>query len=606
MFYLHKGHEIFALMVASQISISFIMLLKKYKMKKLISSIVVFTVFCFFYFPLQGIRASPIDSAGKKSISFEAQKKWLQIPVKNGAVKRDVELLVNGEKVRWFNVELADGQPDWFAYLDISDWKGKSMELILDSLSSTSHAFAPIIQSDQDSNANQLYAEEYRGQFHFSPKRGWNNDPNGLAYYNGEYHLFFQHNPYGVDWGNMHWGHAVSTDLVHWKEIGEALYPDKDGTMFSGGGVVDVNNTSGFGKEKNFPLVLFYTAAENTWDQSLAYSVDGRTFNKIGKPVVKKITDGNRDPKVIWHEPTKKWVMILYVTEEGDQHAMHFFTSKNMKDWTPSSIVKGGIGDDRYLFECPEFFELEIEGANGEKKWVLTGANSEYAIGTFDGITFTPEIERLNGQVGRDFYAAQTFSNEPKGRRIEIGWWRTHTKDKGMVFNQSMSIPMELKLIKTGDGTRLSRTPVEELHALRKKEHSFVNKKIGGNSTSLLKDLKIDLAEIYVDFELGKAEGMVFDIRGVLVKYDVKKQELSVDGVKAKVPMTGKKLELTMYVDRTGLEIFANKGLVFMPININLDPENQSLAIKTNGGEAIINRLTVYELGSSWLKDTNQ
>src|SRR5690606_14330468 len=185
------------------------------------------------------------------------------------------------------------------------------------------------------------------------------------------------------------------------------------------------------------------------------------------------INKDNRDPKVVWHEPTGKWVMVLYVEEDSGQYSMHFLTSADLKNWRPASVFTGGIGNDRYLFECPEFFELPVEGSDGETKWVLTGANSQYAIGSFDGQTFTPEIERLNGQRGRDFYASQTYNDEPKGRRIEIGWWRTHTDGNGSCFNQSMSIPMELKLVQTSKGPRLSRTPIAELTRLRNKQVNF-------------------------------------------------------------------------------------------------------------------------------------
>src|SRR5690606_9481568 len=198
---------------------------------------------------------------------------------------------------------------------------------------------------------------------------------------------------------------------------------------------------------------------EKTWEQRLAYSLDGRTFTKLPSTSLDKITDGNRDPKVIWHEPTKRWVMVLYVTEADNLHTMHFFTSADMKEWTFTSKIVGGKGDDRYMHECPEFFELAVDGDENQKKWVLTGANSQYAIGTFDGKTFSPEQERLFSQHGRDYYAAQTFSDEPKGRRVEIGWWRTHTNQGASSFNQSMSIPMELKLKTTKDGVKLVRTP---------------------------------------------------------------------------------------------------------------------------------------------------
>ncbi|MFD2887158.1 glycoside hydrolase family 32 protein [Chitinophaga cymbidii] len=538
-------------------------------------------------------------SAQQFSKTFKASQKWLALPVKNGAPKKNVELWIDGENERWFDIELADGEPDWYAYLDISDWKGMDIELRVDKLDAASKAFNPIRQSDEDKNEGVLYKEKLRGQFHFSPKRGWTNDPNGMVYYNGEYHLFFQHNPYGVKWGNMHWGHAVSKDLVHWTELGEALYPDKFGPMFSGGAVVDSNNTSGFGQAGKPPMVMFFTGARS-WGQGLAWSTDGRTFSKMDRTVVHRINKDNRDPKVIWHAPTKKWVMVLWVERENGQNSMQFLNSPDLKHWTKTSITMGGRGDDRYLFECPEFFELPVEGRPGEKKWVLTAANSEYAIGTFDGITFTPEAERLQGQRGRDFYAAQTFSDQPQGRRIEIGWWRTHTDKGGNSFNQSQSIPMELKLVPTAEGLRLTRTPVKELEVLREKTYTVKARSLKEGGSNPFADIQEELLEIRTTIEPGKASQVTLDINGLPVVYDVAKQQLQIDGVNAPAPLVNGKLSLIIYADRIGVEVFTADGLLFMPVNVNIDTTKRSLGLSVKGGTAKLGKTTVYGLKSIW------
>jgi sucrose-6-phosphate hydrolase SacC (GH32 family) len=199
---------------------------------------------------------------------------------------------------------------------------------------------------------------------------------------------------------------------------------------------VDINNTSGLGKTGKPAMVMFHTGAK-VWGQYMSWSTDGRSFQNLNEAVVPRINKDNRDPKVVWHEPTKKWIMVMWVERgNNEQHSMQILTSPDLKNWTKASVVMGGIGNDRYLFECPEFYELPVEGNAGVRKWILTGANTQYAIGSFDGTSFTPEQERLQQQHGRDFYAPQqTFSNQPDGRRIEIGWWRTNTDKDDMTFN---------------------------------------------------------------------------------------------------------------------------------------------------------------------------
>lgn len=532
---------------------------------------------------------------------FKVEKKWLQLPVKNGAPKRIVEIWVEGKDERFFDIELADNEkPDWYAFLDISDWNGKKIELRVNQMKKGSSTFRPIVQSDADDGNPDTYAEELRAQFHFSPKRGWTNDPNGLVYYNGEYHLFFQHNPYGRGWGNMTWGHAVSKNLIHWEEVGDALHQDHFGPIFSGGGVVDEKNTSGLGKDGKPAMVVFYTAAR-AWAQGLAWSTDGRKFTKSELPVVPRINKDNRDPKVIWHEPTQKWVMVFWVETDSGEHTIQFLTSPDLKSWTATSSVKGGKGNDRYLFECPELYELPVDGNENDKKWVLMAADNQYAVGSFDGENFTVEEGRLRGQFGRGYYASQTFSNEPKGRRIEIGWWQTATDKGSMSFNQSMSIPMEVKLKRTPEGIRIARFPIEETKQLRTRHYGFKKLKVGADGLSQLRNINEELVEMRVDVSPGKANEIVFNVRGLEIRYDVKKQELSMDAVTAPVPLKDGKLNFILLVDRVGVELFSGDGLVFMPLNKNMDSANKSFDIKAAGpGKAVINTLDIYQLKSIW------
>jgi sucrose-6-phosphate hydrolase SacC (GH32 family) len=538
----------------------------------------------------------PLISNAERSLTASAR--YLHLPIKNGAPKRVVTLLVDGKVVVRNDIELADGTPDWWAPMEVSEWQGKPVTLRVDKLPEDSTALSSIGQSDTIRNNDDLYREPLRGQFHFSPQRGWNNDPNGCVFYNGEYHLFFQHNPYGWGWGNMHWGHAVSKDLVHWQELGDKLLPDDMGPMFSGSAVVDWNNTSGFGKDGKPPLVLFYTAAGNPTVQGMAYSTDGRKFTKYAaNPVLKQITSGNRDPKVIWHEPTKRWVMVLYVGLEGGKHTVHFFTSPNLRDWTLASIAEG-IAGTPFLYECPDFFELTVDGDASRRKWVLLGADSRYAVGSFDGIRFTAEQTNLPGHRGKGFYAAQSFSDVPDGRRIFIGWWQTETK--GMPFNQSMTVPLELKLTQTDDGPRMTFSPVKELEVLRAKTHLPNVKSLKPGDKNPLDAISAELVEVRVEFEPGDAKEVVFNIRDIMVEYDVMKQELSVAGHRAPAPLRDGKQRLIIYCDRTGAEVFASDGLCYLPMPFHTKPENKRLYFETRGGTATVNALEVHELRSAW------
>jgi fructan beta-fructosidase len=524
---------------------------------------------------------------------FRIQKRYLNLPIKNGAPKRKVTTLVDGRVEVKNDIELANANPDWWAFMDVSAWRGKTLTLVVDALPEGSTALSSVEQSDSIKGAEDLYREALRGQFHFSSRRGWNNDPNGLSFFKGRYHLFYQHNPYGWDWGNMHWGHAVSPDLVHWREIGDALAPDEFGPMFSGSAVVDWQDTSGLGPKGQPPQVLIYAAAGNPSVQCIASSTDGRDYTKLsGNPVVRQITPGNRDPKVFWHKPSKKWVMVLYVEPNG-VHTIQFLSSPNLKDWTAMSRTEG-------FFECPDFFELPEDGDSSRKKWVLTAASSEYRVGSFDGATFTPETEKLPGHRGSGFYAAQTFSDIPAkdGRRIQIGWLQTATPR--MPFNQSMTIPLELNLIGTPEGPRLTWTPVKELQSLRTHSWSFAPATLQPESANLLAGVKAELVEIQAEFEPGEASEVGFNVRGATIVYDAKKQELAVNNHRAPAPLREGRQRLRMYCDRTALEVFASDGLTYVPMPFTPNASDLTLGVHVQGGSARITKLEVYQLKSAW------
>lgn len=550
-------------------------------------------------------RKPPALLADRKR-DFKIERRYLNLPIKNGAPKRKVTVSVNGHPEVSLDVELADAAPDWWAFLDTGAWRGKTVTIQVDKLPEDSAALTQIEASDTVKGAENLYREPLRPQLHFSSKRGWNNDPNGLVFYRGEYHLFYQHNPYGWPWGNMHWGHAVSRDLVHWQELGDALAPDDLGPMFSGSAVVDWRNTSGLGRNGQPPQVLIYTAAGHPTVQCIASSTDGRHYTKFsGNPVVKEITGGNRDPKVYWHEPTGKWVMALYVGLPGKpgqvdkkgrplaEHTIHFLTSPNLKDWTVASRLSD-------FYECPDYFELPVDNDAKNKKWVLTAASSDYMLGTFDGTKFTPETGMLKGHRGRGYYAAQTFADLPAsdGRRIQIGWLQAPSP--GMPFNQCMSIPLELSLRSTPEGPRLTWQPVKELAALRAKSHRLGPVTLKMGDLTPLARISGELLELRATFEPGDASQVAFTVRGVPVVYDAQKQELAVNNHKAPAPLRNGRQQLIVFADRTSFEVFASDGLTYVPMPVIPKAGDRSLNVAVQGGAVKILSVEVHELRSIW------
>ena len=443
------------------------------------------------------------------------------------------------------------------------------------------------------------YKEAYRPQFHFTPKTNWTNDPNGLIHYKGEFHLFFQHNPFGIDWGNMTWGHAVSPDLVHWKQLPHALHPDELGTIFSGSGVVDWNNTGGFQTGDEAVLVNFYTSAGShapepvPFTQSIAYSNDrGRSWTKYeGNPVIGHIVGSNRDPKVIWHEPTQKWVMALYL----DKNDYALFGSTNLKEWTRLSDLQ--IPDT----ECPDIFELPVDGDAENTRWVFWGAAGKYYVGDFDGTTFTPEGDAHRADYGANFYAAQTWSDVPAsdGRRIQIAWM-SGSKPPEMPFNQQMSFPCELTLRTTSEGIRLHREPVAEIETLHAYTHAWSNIALKPGEDRLA-GLTGELFDIRAEVALNDASAVGFKIRGEDVRYDVADKQLTfLERSGPLAPQDGK-IRLHILVDRISIEAFGNNGELSMTSYFLPELDNADIGIYAEGGTATLVSLKVHELKSAWV-----
>ncbi|MHC4462458.1 MAG: glycoside hydrolase family 32 protein [Planctomycetota bacterium] len=453
-------------------------------------------------------------------------------------------------------------------------------------------------EKQTDSASSALYNEKYRPQFHFTPRKNWTNDPNGLVYYKGEYHLFFQHNPTGINWGNMTWAHAVGTDLIHWEQLSNAIEPDELGTIFSGSAVVDWKNTSGFQTGTEKVLVAFYTSAGShapkkvPFTQSIAYSNDrGRTWVKYkNNPVIGHIRANNRDPKVIWHELTKTWIMALFL----DRNDFVLFSSKDLKKWTHLQDIKLPGSS-----ECPDFFPLAVDGDPANTRWVFWGGNGRYLLGTFDGRKFTAQTKALESRVG-NFYASQTYSDIPEsdGRRIQIAWMAGGKFPK-MPFNQQMSIPCELTLRTLPQGIRLCRVSVREIEKLRGIYWDLKNTTMEPGE-KLLSAISAELFEIQAEIEPVGASELVFNLRGNPLTYNVKDKMLSCKGKKVKLSPIDGTIKLHILVDRTSIEIFPNYGQVTMHLCFPLDTNNTSVHVSASGGQAKIKSLTLYKLKSIW------
>jgi fructan beta-fructosidase len=524
---------------------------------------------------------APKPVALERSIILD--KPYLLLPVRNGGRKGQKPkgaLVVDGSVVREFDIDLAD-EPEWFAHLDVRAWRGKTAAVRVEKIDAGSKALDLVATSDAIWKADEVYREPLRGQLRFSSRRGWNNDPNGMVFADGEYHLYYQHNPYGWPWGNMHWGHAVSPDMVHWREEPIAIYPVRHGDwVFSGSAVVDRDNTSGWRAGTNQLIVAAFTSTGR--GECIVYSNDrGRTFRECeDNPVV---VHKGRDPRLLWHGASKQWVMAVY-TEVDGKRWIAFHTSPDLKVWTFRSRIEG-------FYECPDLFQLG-------GKWVLTAASSEYMVGRFDGATFTPETPKLKGHLGRGYYAAQTFSHEPKGRVVQVGWFQTATP--GMPFNQSMSLPNELGLVETGDGPRMTWTPGRELESLRAKTHRLAPVALREGAANPLAGVSAELVELRTEIEPGDAAEVAFTLRGLTVVYETAKRELVVNGHRAPAPLKDGRLTLAVYVDRNGSEVYACDGRVFVPMPFLPKADDRALSVAAKGGTARLTSLEVHELRGIW------
>lgn len=508
-----------------------------------------------------------------------ADHDYLLLPVKNGAPKRQVKLVVEGKTFREFEIELADKDVDFVVTADLRAVRGKTVT-IETMLPDQSGALAAIAVS----NTLPAAESERRPKFHFTSCRGWLNDPNGLVYFQGEWHLFYQHNPYGWNWGNMHWGHAVSRDLLHWQELPTAIYPRAWGDWaFSGSAVVDEQNTSGFKSGNESVLIAAYTSTGR--GECIAFSNDrGRTWTDYDKnPVVKH---AGRDPKIIWHAVSQRWVMAVYDERPNVERGISFYSSPNLKEWTETGRVLG-------FYECPDLFPLPVDGNPANQQWVLYGADGKYLIGDFDGKTFHKKSTLLQVWHG-NFYAAQTFSDAPDGRRIQIGWGQGITFP-GQPFNQQMTIPVELTLRSTPEGVRMFAWPVREVAAQSEQQGIATTLSIdrvtlpeGRKADILVPTAALDLFDANLELELQLSQKIAMTFCGTPVTYDVKSQKLSCRQTSATVKPINGRLSLRVIGDRGSLEIFANQGEV--AISVGHTPTDKGFSIQADGGNAVLHR----------------
>lgn len=487
------------------------------------------------------------------------------------------------------------------------------------------------------------FTELYRPQYHFSPEEKWMNDPNGMVYFDGEYHLFYQYHPYSSVWGPMHWGHAISRDLVHWEHLPIALFPDEHGTIFSGSTVVDQYNSTGF-FNGGAGLVAIFTHDDECSEtkrprqrQSLAYSHDkGRTWTKYkGNPVlIDDTVEDFRDPKVFWCEKEKKWIMVIALGNH-----VRFYSSTDLKQWNFTGEFGKEEGSHLGVWECPDLFQLPVNGDSYNKKWVLIvsigdnpdcseGSRTQYFIGNFDGKTFKNENnckDVLWLDLGRDNYAGVTWSDVPDedGRRLFIGWmsnWQYANRIPTKPWRSAMTLPRELSLKETEWGVRLFQSPVQELKVLRK-ELLNLNETISlGSNQDLLEGYNCNAFEIKAEFELKIAAKFGIKVRksqheSTIIGYDSKRSSLYIDRRnsgdisfhpefstlhEAQLAAEDGKITLHIFVDWSSVEVFANDGKLVQTDLIFPGESSNGLELFIENGSVLLHSLSLYEYSSIW------
>lgn len=559
---------------------------------------------------------------GQSIVRLDTDSRYLLLPVEESSPESKLYMIVDNDVVRTLNVRLSVNKVDYYVPVDLSGYTDKSVLFNFQQTPESALCWKEMKLSDQFDTSNR---EKFRPVYHFSPAYGWMNDPNGMVYKDGEYHLFYQHNPYGSMWGNMHWGHAISKDLVRWEHRSDAIAPDALGTIFSGSCVVDVDNTAGFGVGA---IVAFYTSAGDRQVQSMAYSLDnGRSFQKYDRnPILTSTERDFRDPKVLWHADTKKWIMILAVGQE-----MQLYSSPNLKDWTLESCFGEGQGVHAGVWECPDLIELPVKGT-GSKKWVLIcninpggpygGSATQYFVGTFDGKQFVNESPALTKWMdwGKDHYATVTWSNAPQGRSIGIAWmsnWEYANNVPTTQFRSANSVPRELELYTRNGQTYLSSKPVPELLALRGKPQAKGAFKVDRpyEINPILPDNQ-GTYEIEIKFKNAGADVMDFQLLNtkgeeVEMYYNLLENTFTMDrrnsgktnfsesfAAATTAPIPGsREYTLRLFVDKSSIEAFDGNGDFVMTNLVFPEEPYNRIRFNAKGGAYTVTSFMVYPLG---------
>ncbi|RGR98161.1 DUF4980 domain-containing protein [Phocaeicola coprocola] len=561
-------------------------------------------------------------------ILLDSVKKFLLLPVQENAPEGKVNIIVNNEfqLEQNINIRLAREKVDYYVPLDLSAYQGKSVSVDVTGMPASSLCWKEIKLSDTFDSSNR---ETYRPVYHHTPVYGWMNDPNGMFYKDGVYHLYFQYNPYGSMWANMTWGHSTSTDLTHWTYEGTAIVPDAWGAIFSGSCVVDKDNTAGFGKGA---VVAFYTSAKSTpWgdvqSQSMAYSLDnGKTFIKYEhNPILTSTERDFRDPKVFWYAPGKHWVMMLAVGQE-----MQIYSSGNLKEWKKESSFGAMQGTHGGVWECPDLVEVAVEGSK-EKKWVLIcnlnpggpfgGSAAQYFVGSFDGKKFVNESPTQTKWLdwGKDNYATVTWSNAPAGRCIALGWmsnWQYANNVPTTQYRSANTLARDLTLYRVGGELYLKSKPSPEIKKARAEEKKIPTFEVKGNYevASLLADNK-GAYEIEMTIEnkgTSKIDFSLMNEKGekVAMYYDVVRKQFVMDrsasgivGFSRDFPAVTvapvrntDQIHLRLFIDRSSVEAFGEEGeYVMTNLVFPAEPYNR-MVFSSDKGSYIVKSMNVYRL----------